>query len=113
MANEKENEQTATEMKELQGAVEQAQIDKWKALYGEIYAITGEGKICYVKKPDRKILAYASQYQNNPIKMAETYFNSCFLGGCEDFKTDDELFMSAAPRVVQIFKLKETELVKL
>ena len=98
---------------DLQGQESRSQIDKWEALFGEVYAITCDGKICYVKKPDRKILSYASAFQNNPIKMAETFFNSCFLGGCEDFKTDDELFMSAAPRVGQIFKLKETELVKL
>ena len=113
MANEKENEQTATEKKELQGAVKQSQIDKWKALYGEVYSVTGEGKVCYFKKPDRKIMGYAYAFQNNPIKMAETIFNSCFLGGSEDFKTDDELFLSAAPKIGSLIKLKETEIAKL
>ena len=113
MANEKENELTATEKKELQGTVGQAQIDKWKALYGEVYSITGEGKICYIKKPNRKVMEYAASFQNNPIKMAETIFNSCFLGGSEDFKTDDELFLSAAPKLGALIKLKETEIAKL
>ena len=97
----------------LQGEVDKNQIDKWKALHGEVFAITGDGKICYCKKPNRKVLEYAYNYQNNPIKMAETFFNSCFLGGCEDFKTDDELFMSAAPKIGSLFKLKETEIAKL
>ena len=97
----------------LQGAAEQAQIDKWKSLYGEVYAITGDGKICYVKKPDRKIMAYAYSFQNNPIKAAETFLNSCFLGGSDDFKNDDELFLSAAPKIMQILKVKETEIAKL
>ena len=97
----------------LQGAAEQAQIDKWKALHGEVFAITGDGKICYIKKPDRKVMAYAYSFQNNPIKAAETFLNSCFLGGSEDFKTDDELFLSAAPKIMQILKVKETEIAKL
>ncbi|MCR4559326.1 MAG: hypothetical protein K5685_04555 [Bacteroidales bacterium] len=45
--------------------------------------------------------------------MAETIFNSCFLGGSEDFKTDDELFLSAAPKLGALIKLKETEIAKL
>lgn len=102
----------ANEVK-LQGTADQAQIDKWKALHGDVYSITGEGKICYIKKPNRKVMEYAASFQNNPIKMAETIFNSCFLGGCEDFKTDDELFLSAAPKLGSLVKLKETELAKL
>jgi len=113
MANEKENEQTVTEKKELQGAVKQAQIDQWKALYGEVYSVTGDGKICYLKKPDRKIISYVSTLTSNPIKASETMLNSCWLGGCEDFKTDDGLFFGLSQKIGALVQIKEAELAKL
>ncbi|MBQ5451628.1 MAG: hypothetical protein IIT56_01415 [Bacteroidales bacterium] len=77
---------------ELIGQVSETQIQAWKKQWGEVFAVKADGKICYLRKPDRKILAYTSTLANNPIKANETLLNNCWLGGCEDFKTDDSLF---------------------
>ena len=57
--------------------ITQEQIDRWKKQYGDIYKITVEDKECYLRKPDRKILAYVGSIGQNPIKVAETMLNNC------------------------------------
>ncbi len=97
----------------LIGQATEGQVAQWKKKHGEIYALKADGKICYVHKPDRKTLAYVATLQNNPIKMAETMLNNCWLGGCEDFKTDDELFLGTCQQLGGLVQIKQTELSKL
>ena len=97
----------------LTGEATEGQINQWKKQHGEVYAVKADGKVCYLRKPDRKVLAYVSSIGNNPIKMAETMFNNCWLGGCEEFKTDDSLFFGAAQKMGGLIQIKEAELSKL
>ena len=101
------------EKQELIGQATEEQVAKWKQKHGEIYALEADGKVCYVHKPDRKTLAYVATLQNNPIKMAETMLNNCWLGGCDDFKTDDELFLGVSAQLGQLVQVKQVELSKL
>jgi hypothetical protein len=45
--------------------------------------------------------------------MAETMLNNCWLGGCDDFKTDDELFFGVSAQLGQLVTVKKVELSKL
>ena len=98
---------------ELTGQVSETQIQTWKKQWGEVFAVKADGKICYLRKPDRKILAYTSTLANNPIKANETRLNHCWLGGCEDFKTDDSLFLGLSAQLGGIVDIKKAELSKL
>ena len=112
-----ENENTETTTKPtaptLTGSVDQSQIAQWKSQHTDIYSFTADGKICYLRKPDRKVLAYVSSIGNNPIKIAETMINNCWLGGCPDFKTDDSLFLGLSQKLGALIQIKEAELSKL
>lgn len=103
-----------TKAKELIGQATPEQIEDWKKKHGKIWGIIVDGRICYLKKPDRKTLGYASVAgKDNPLKFNEIMLNSCFIGGCEDIKTDDDLFLSAGAKLADIIQIKEAELVNL
>lgn len=100
-------------MEKLIGQATDEQVAQWKAKHGEVFELKADGKVCYVHKPDRKTLGYVMTLQNNPMKMSETLLNNCWLGGCEDFKTDDELFLGVSQQLGTLVKVKEVELSKL
>ena len=102
-----------TSAPKFEGEAAPSQIDSWKKQYTDIYSVTAEGRICYLRKPDRKVLAYVSSIGNNPIKIAETMINNCWLGGCPDFKTDDSLFLGLSQKLGALIQIKEAELSKL
>ena len=47
-------------IEELIGQATPEQIEAWKKKYGKLFGIKVDGHICYLKKPDRKILSFAS-----------------------------------------------------
>lgn len=96
----------------LIGEVSPEKIQEWKKKYGKFFGIVVEGHICYLKKPDRKILGYASvSGKTDPIKFNETILNNCFIGGSEAIKTEDDLFLAAGVKLAEIIQFKEAELV--
>lgn len=97
----------------LDGEASAAQIAQWKKQHGDVYAVKADGKVCYLKKPDRKVLSYAATLTNNPLKASETMLNNCWLGGCDDFKTDDALFLGVAQKLGALVQVKEAEISKL
>lgn len=101
-------------MSQYIGQVEQEQIDAWKKQHGEVKAIIIDGHIGYLKKPDRRTLGYAGTVASkDPIKFNEIILSNCWLGGSEDIKTDDSLFLSAGQVLADLIQVKEAELVNL
>lgn len=92
--------------------VTKEQIKEWKAKYGDLFEVTVEGKTCILRKPNRKDLSYSSVVKD-PIKMSETLLNRLWLGGDEEIKTDDELFMATVNVMEDVLKVKEAEIKKL
>ena len=90
------------------------QIKEWKKRHGEIFRIDIDGKSCYLKRPSRKALGYASVAgKNDPLKFNEVILNDCWLGGDEEIKTNDALFLGVAAKIGELIELKEASLVKL
>lgn len=99
---------------ENQNIVNQEQIDAWKLQHGDIFAIKVDGKTAYLKKPDRRTLSFASVAgQKDPMKFNEIILENCFIGGDEEIKKDDSLFLAASSKIVELIEVKEAELVKL
>jgi hypothetical protein len=95
-------------------SVSKQQIEEWKSQHGEIFRIKVLDKECYLKKPSRKALGYASMAgKDNPLKFNEVLLNDCWLGGDEEIKTNDELFLSASAKIAELIKVEEAELEKL
>lgn len=94
--------------------VTKEQIQAWKEKYGDIFRIKVEDKECYLKKPTRKILGYASVAgQSNPLGFNEVIMRDCWLGGDEQMRNDDTLFLSACSKIAELIEIKDAELEKL
>ena len=94
-----------TEKKEkaLIGQATEDQIKEWT-----------EGHICYLKKPSRKNISYASVAGKiDPLKFNEVLLRDCWLGGSEEIRKNDEMFMAASGVLDQLIDVKEAELEKL
>ena len=103
-----------TEEKELIGKATPEQIEEWKKKHGTVHAVVVDGHIGYLKKPDRKVLRYASSVgAKDPIRFNELLLTNCWLGGSESIKTDDEMFLGASAVLAELIEVKEAELVKL
>ena len=90
------------------------QIAEWKAKHGDVFRIKVDEKTCYLKKPGRKALGYATVAgKDNPMKFNETLLNECWLGGDDEIKTNDELFLAVTPKLAELLNTKEAELEKL
>ena len=90
------------------------QIARWKEQHGKVYKITVDGKVCYLKRPSRKVLSYATAAgKDDPLKFNEAVLRECWLGGDEVIKTDDALFMGVGARLADIIEIKQAELEEL
>jgi|GEM_PF-820865 len=69
--------------------VSQKQIEKWKEEHGEVLHLPfGDGKECYLKQPDRRVLGLAyAKGAKDPLASAEVLLNNCWLAGDEEVKT--------------------------
>jgi hypothetical protein len=90
------------------------QIAEWQKKHGKVFCIKVGDKICYLKKPSRKTIGYASVAgKENPVKFNEVFLKDCWLGGDEEIQTDDELFLSVSPKLSELLSYREAELVEL
>lgn len=98
----------------LIGQATPEQIAVWKEKHGEIFSIKVDNHVCYLHKPGRKTISYASVAgKNDPLKFNETLLRECWLGGSESIRKDDDKFLAAGAVLDQIVEVKEAELVKL
>ncbi|WP_418450186.1 hypothetical protein [Alistipes sp.] len=99
---------------EFIGQAAPEQIEEWKGKYGDIFAIRAEEHICYLRKPTRKAISYASVAGKiDPLKFNETLLRECWLGGSEEIRKNDDLFLAASGVLDQIIEVKEAQLEKL
>lgn len=100
--------------KTMIGQATAEQIKEWKETHRDVFAIRTEGHICYLKKPSRKAISYASVAgKTDPLKFNETLLRECWLGGSEEIRKNDDLFMAASGVLDQLINVKEAELEKL
>ena len=98
----------------LVGQATVAEIDEWKKRHGDFYAIKVDGHVCYLRKPTRRDLSFASSAgKKDPLKFNETLLRDCWLGGSEAIRRDDDKFMGASGVLDKIIPDAEAELEKL
>ena len=100
-------------MEKLVGQVDQEQINKWKAVHKDVYAVTVDGSICYLKKPNRATMSHMATLASNPIRANEVLLNDTWLAGDESIKEDDDKFFGVTSQVAQIIEIIEAEIKKL
>lgn len=91
------------------------QIAEWKKKHGNIFRIAVEDQhSCYLCTPNRNQLSYAATAgKTDPLKFNETILRECWLGGDEEIKTDDSLFLAASSQLTEIIKVKKATVEKL
>ena len=90
------------------------QIEEWKKQYNDIYVLNIEDKKAYLRTPDRQTLSCASTLATkDPLKFNEVVLNNCWLGGDEEIKTNDELFLAVSSKLPDLIQIKEATLEKL
>jgi len=89
-----QNHETEDQLIPLVG-ITQAQLDEWKAQYGEVSIVTvhiddNESVTGYFKKPTRAVLANVVnlQYANKTYEAREFLVNNTFIGGDKKITTD-------------------------
>ena len=91
--------------------VTKEQIQEWKQQYKDIFVLNVEGKKAYLRTPDRHTLSYASTLATkDPLKFNEVVLTNCWLGGDEEIKTDDALFLAASSKLPELIQIKEATL---
>ena len=87
----------------LIGQATTEQINAWKEQHGDIFAFKVDGHICYLRKPTRRDLSFASSAgKKDPLK-----FNESLI------RRDDDKFMGASGLLEKIIPDAEAELEKL
>lgn len=92
------------------------QIAEWKAEHVNVYAVKAPeaDKICYLRKPTRKELSYAtSASTTDPLGFNSSILKSCWLWGDEEIQTNDSLFLGICPQLDIICEFEKFELEKL
>ena len=98
----------------LIGQATTEQINAWKEQHGDIFAFKVDGHICYLRKPTRRDLSFASSAgKKDPLKFNESLLRDCWLGGSEAIRCDDDKFMGASGLLEKIIPDAEAELEKL
>ncbi len=89
-------------------------IENWKKQFSDVWKITVDGKVAFLRSPDRKTLSYASSVgTSDPLKFNEILLKNCWLAGDLEIQTNDTLFLSASSKLAELIQIKETELEKL
>jgi len=89
-------------------------VEQWKKEHGEVFQLTVEDKVGFLKAPDRNVLSLAYTVAGkDKIKLAETILENCWLDGDTEIKDNDTFFLSAVSQIDAIVELKDAELKKL
>lgn len=93
-------------------AITVEQVEAWKKQYGKVYiCTTKDGKICYFKRPNRKIIAAAAIDGGiDNVRQKEFVVRNCWLGGDMDIQTDDKYFFALLPLVDSMIEIVECTL---
>ena len=89
-------------------------ISEWKAKHGDVFQVEVDGRVAYLKRPDRKVLgAAAVTGKSDPMKYNEVILNNCWLEGDEEIRTNDAMFLGVSAQLAETIEIKEATLKKL
>lgn len=91
------------------------QIELWKKEHGDIFQLEiKSGQTAWLRKPSRKELSMARSIGGqDEIAVGELIMDACWLGGDEEIKTNDDLFLSALPTLNKLVDIQEATLKKI
>lgn len=67
-----------------------------------------EDKVCYVRTVDRNTYsAAAAKVSTSPAKFTEEIIKNCWLGGCEDIRTNDQYYFGLSDFLEEMIAKKK------
>lgn len=94
--------------------VTEQQIEGWKKQHGEVYLVEVGGRKAYLRPADRKTISYATAVgAKDPMAFNEALIQNCWLGGDEEIKTVDSLFMGASAVLHELIEVQTASIKKL
>lgn len=105
----------------LPGGISQAQLGQWKNRWGNVFLVEvpmdDEGNqkaAAYFKKPGIDVISAAARFmESDPLKGANVIFESCWLGGDEVIKEDDEARLSCMQSLGKLVTIRTSTIKKL
>lgn len=102
------------EQLKFKGQATPEQMEAWKNLYVDVFEITAEDKVAYLKRPDRKTMsAAASVGETDPMRFNEILLENCWIGGDEEIKTNDRYFLMAVSQLDVLLRFGVASIKKL
>lgn len=112
---------------EIIGKATIEQIAIWKKQFGDVFEITVDEHVCYIRPVDRATMRFALSKINvkidkgnnqeinleKMIEIGEVILTNCWLGGSEEIKQKDRLLIAASMQAGELFEIAETSLKKL
>lgn len=97
---------------DLKIAIDEKQINEWKAKYGGVYELPVEDKTAYLREPKMKDFkrAFTAMTNGGNLAFGEELINVLFIGGDEEIKTNDEYFLPARKEMKDFFEFDEAEI---
>lgn len=90
------------------------QVEAWKKEHGAVFAVDVEGHKCWLRKPTRREMSYATSVAaKDLLKFNELMLGYCWLDGDEQLKKDDDLFYAVSGVLDQLIEQKKVEIAKL
>ena len=101
-------------------AIEEAQIEDWKAKYKKVFAIPvcsedddDSPKVTgYFRKPSVDELGLMQQ-ASNKVAAVKILYNTCLLGGHPLFENDEDIMQGAMKQFQTVLKTRYSEIKKL
>lgn len=102
---------TKSEKTPRTGEKSQEEINLLKAKYIYVYEQEIDGKVAYLKRPDRATLSAAEKVgETDSNTYNQIVVENCWLGGCEELKDDAIYCAILAGCIMQLFQVKIGEL---
>lgn len=86
---------------------------------GAKFKLEIEGKVCYLKGINRPVMEQAlglimpTSGAPRLVTAGEMILNACWVGGDEEIRKDEDLFIEACLKAVELIERKESSLKKL
>lgn len=92
------------------------QIKEWKEQHGNVFKFISESDnvVCYLRQPTRQELSYAGKVgATDALKYNDYILKACWLGGDEEIRTKDMMFLGISEQLDQICQFTKFQLEKL
>ncbi|MCX6281477.1 MAG: hypothetical protein NTU51_05915 [Bacteroidetes bacterium] len=95
-------------MPKIIGEATPEQLAEWKKKHGVGKRFESDGHVCYLRYPTRTEVSFVNTITDG-IKSNAKLLETIWLGGSEEFKTNDRFFFAIAAELKKMITTKEVQ----